>query len=48
MILNSLAGEPVNLLSLPAFLMILVSVIPVAMVYRMLASMAGKRDGSLR
>ena len=48
MILNSLAGEPVNLLSFPAFLMILVSVIPVAMVYRMLASMAGKRDGSLR
>jgi amino acid transporter len=48
MILNSLAGEPVNLLSFPAFLIILVSVIPVAMVYRKLASMAGKRDGSLR
>ena len=48
MILNSLAGEPVNLLSFPAFLIILVSVIPVAMLYRKLASMAGKGDGSLR
>ena len=45
LILNRLAGDPVDLLSFPIFLLILLSMIPAALLYRKLASIFTKKTG---
>ena len=42
MIINTLAGEPVNLLSLPAFLIMMAGVLPVALLYQRISSISKK------